>query len=87
MLHDPSKEYHVLYILLRIFQVQSILGGTFRDQAASAFGIYKFAQSLASCIGFSYSSFVELHWQLLIVICFDILGTLAAVKMEMDSRG
>ena len=69
-----------------LLQVYSILGGTFHDQPASAFGIFKFAQSLASGIGFFYSSFMELHWQLLVVVCFDILGTLACVKLEMDSR-
>lgn len=35
---------------------------------------------------FFYSAYIELQWQLLIVVIFDILGTMACVKVELDSR-
>ena len=35
---------------------------------------------------FVYSSRIALHWQLLIIAIFDVLGTAACVKVELDSR-
>jgi len=67
-------------------QVISILGGVFVEKSASAFGIFKFVQSIASAIAFFYSSYIELHWQLLIVAIFDVVGTIACVWVELDSR-
>jgi len=67
-------------------QVTAILGGVWKDQAASAFGLFKFVQSLASAISFFYSAFIEFHWQLLIVVCFGFVGTIACVKLEMDTN-
>jgi len=67
-------------------QVTAILGGVFADYSASAFGIFKFVQSLASCMAFFYSAYIQLQWQLLIVVIFDVLGTIACVKVELDSR-
>jgi len=69
-----------------ITQVTSVLGGVWKLQAPAAFGIFKFLQSLASCIGFFYSTVLELHWQLLIVAVFDILATVAFVKVELSHR-
>ena len=68
------------------FQVNAILGGVFKEQAASAFGIFKFVQSLASMISFFYSAYIGFYWQLLIIIIFDVLGTAAAVRLELRSR-
>jgi len=67
-------------------QVNAILGGVFKEQAASAFGIFKFVQSLASMISFFYSAYIGFYWQLLIIIIFDVLGTAAAVRLELRSR-
>jgi len=69
-----------------ITQVTAILGGVFADRSASAFGIFKFVQSLASCGAFFCSVSVELQWQLLVVVIFDIFGTAACVKVELNSR-
>jgi len=66
-----------------ITQVTSVLGGVWKLQAPAAFGIFKFLQSLASCLGFFYSTVLELHWQLLIVALFDIAATVAFVKVEI----
>ena len=69
-----------------LVQVNAILGGVFKEQAASAFGIFKFVQSLASMISFFYSAYIGFYWQLLIIIIFDVLGTAAAVRLELRSR-
>jgi len=67
-------------------QVTSMLGGIFQDQAASAFGIFKFVQSLASAIYFFYSPYLQFQYQLLILAIFSILGTVACIKLEIDSN-
>ena len=36
--------------------------------------------------GFLYADLIALPWQLLIVLLADILGTLAAVKLELEYR-
>lgn len=69
-----------------ITQVTSVLGGVWKLQAPAAFGIFKFLQSLASCLGFFYSTVLQLHWQLLIVATFDILATVAFVKVELSNN-
>jgi len=69
-----------------ITQVTSVLGGVWKLQATAAFGIFKFLQSLASCIGFFYSTALQLHWQLLIVGVFDILATVAFIKVEFSNN-
>lgn len=64
-------------------QVASVLGGFYKDQAASAFGIFKFVQSLASAISFFYSPFLGFHWQLLILAIFCVAGTGCFVKLDL----
>jgi len=63
-------------------QVFSILGGTFREESASAFAIFKFVQSLAASIAFWYSSVLPLYWQLLIAVIFDVIGTISFCTVE-----
>jgi len=63
-------------------QVFSILGGTFRQESASAFAIFKFVQSLAASIAFWYSSVLPLYWQLLIAVIFDVVGTISFCTVE-----
>ena len=72
--------------MIIILQVSSILGGFFKDQAASAFGIFKFVQSLASAINFFYSPYLGFHYQLLILAVFNVFGTFAFVRLELISR-
>jgi len=69
-----------------ITQLTSVLGGHWKSQAPAAFGIFKFLQSLASCIGFFYSTVLQLHWQLLIVAVFDILATIGFIKVELANN-
>jgi len=66
-------------------QVTAMLAGIWVDHPASAFGLFKFVQSLASCFGFIYSGFgVGFYWQLLLAVIFNICGTIAAIKIEME---
>jgi len=67
-------------------QITSILGGAFKDQSSSAFAIFKFMQSMSAAIAFFYSPWLKLQWQLLIVVIFDILGTVAFCKVEWAAR-
>ena len=60
----------------------SILGGTYRENSASAFAIMKFMQCLAASIAFWYSPVLGLYWQLLIALIFDVLGTIAFCTVE-----
>ena len=64
----------------------SLLGGTFKDQSVSAFAIFKFIQSLSAAIAFFYSPYLKLQWQLLILVLFDIIGTLAFCRVEQAQR-
>ena len=65
-----------------LYQVYSILGGTFKENSASAFAIFKFMQSFAAAIAFWYSPLLKLYWQLLIAVVLDILGTIAFCTVE-----
>ena len=79
-------ESYLMYHFMSSFKVTSILGGFFKDQAASAFAIYKFAQSLTSAIYFFYSPYLGFHYQLLVLAVFSVTGTLGFVKVENEAR-
>merc|ERR1719348_322446 len=67
-------------------QITSILGGTFKDNSAAGFAIFKFMQSLSCAVAFFYSRFLTLQWQLLIVVIMDFAGTISFCKVEMSTR-
>ena len=69
-----------------IMQINAMLGGVWADQSASAFGLFKFVQSLASMVAFCYSAYLPLPAQLLIAALGAVLGTTAAVWLELDTR-
>jgi len=84
----PSKALVVLIAFLLGFsdacfntQVTSLLGGVFKEQASSAFAIFKFMQSLSCAIAFFYSPFLSLQWQLLAAVVLDVIGTVAFCKV------
>ena len=62
------------------------MGEAFKAEAPSAFGIFKFVQSLAAAGSYFYSSYLGFHWQLLILSVFNVAGTLAFVKSERTTR-
>ena len=65
----------------------SLLGDVYKDQAASAFGLLKFVQSLAAACSYFYSPFLGFYWQLLILGVFNIGGTAAFVRADKKARG
>ncbi|XP_022089379.1 UNC93-like protein MFSD11 isoform X2 [Acanthaster planci] len=63
-------------------QVYSILGYIFPNDSAPAFALFKFTQSLSAAIAFFYAKHLLLHWQLLILVIFAVLGTLSFAMVE-----
>uniref|UniRef100_A0A5S6QJ68 UNC93-like protein MFSD11 n=1 Tax=Trichuris muris TaxID=70415 RepID=A0A5S6QJ68_TRIMR len=63
-------------------QIYATLGKQYAGESTQAFSLFKFVQSLAAAVTFSYSSHVLLHWQLalLTVLCFA--ASLAYTKVE-----
>jgi len=67
-------------------QCYSIIGGTYPNNSAAAFALFKFEQSLAAAIGFFYSSYVVLKYQLLILVIFCFCGMLSFFYVEHKVR-
>ncbi|TSK87496.1 UNC93-like protein MFSD11 [Bagarius yarrelli] len=70
-------------------QLLSIVGLVYRDDSAPAFAVFKFVQSIAAALAFFYSNYLQLHWQLLIMVLVGFAGTLsffAAEWMVVDCR-
>ena len=65
----------------------SLLADVYKDNAASAFGLLKFVQSLAAACSYFYSPFLGFYWQLLILGVFNIAGTAAFVRADKKARG
>ncbi|XP_038048666.1 LOW QUALITY PROTEIN: UNC93-like protein MFSD11 [Patiria miniata] len=63
-------------------QVYSILGYLFPNDSAPAFALFKFTQSLSAAIAFFYAKHLLLHWQLLILVVFAVLGTMSFAVVE-----
>ena len=63
-----------------------MLGSIWKDQSASAFGIFKFVQSIITGIAFLYTPNLGFYWQLLLATIFMIAGTLSGVMIELKSR-
>lgn len=63
-------------------QVISIIGTTYPDQSAPAFALFKFVQSFSAAIGFFYSPYLSLKWQLLILVIFNFLSMIAFFNVE-----
>ena len=67
-------------------QCYSIVGGTYPKNSAAAFALFKFEQSLAAAIGFFYSSYLLLKYQLLILVIFCFSGMLCFFYVEHKVR-
>ncbi|MCI4385288.1 hypothetical protein PGIGA_G00048760 [Pangasianodon gigas] len=63
-------------------QLLSIVGFIFRDDSAPAFAVFKFVQSIAAALAFFYSNYLQLHWQLLIMVLVGFTGTLSFFVAE-----
>ncbi|XP_066587052.1 UNC93-like protein MFSD11 [Prorops nasuta] len=67
-------------------QVYSLLGTLFSKESTSAFALFKFCQSVAAAISFSYSTRLGLHYQLLILLISMSLGTATFCYVEYNTR-
>ena len=92
-LHNPQFDIEARTVIIDFYannkknmQVAAILGGFWKDQAASAFGLFKFVQSLATMASFFYAPHLGFYWQLLILTIFCIAGTVACLRVEQLSR-
>ena len=73
-------------IIIFDFQITSILAGSFKENSAAGFAIFKFMQSLSCAIAFFYSPWLPLQWQLLITVILDILGAVTFCLVEWEAR-
>ncbi|XP_054155072.1 UNC93-like protein MFSD11 [Oppia nitens] len=67
-------------------QMYSILGVLYRDDSAPAFALFKFVQSLAAAIAFVYTSYADIHIQVLILAIFASLGTISFSAVEWSAH-
>lgn len=67
-------------------QLLSIVGFMFREDSAPAFAVFKFIQSIMAAVAFSYSNFLLLHWQLLILVLVGFLGTMTFFVAEWTAQ-
>ena len=67
-------------------QITSILAGSFKENSAAGFAIFKFMQSLSCAIAFFYSPWLTLQWQLLITVILDIVGAVTFCLVEWEAR-
>ena len=63
-------------------QCISLIGVTYPDNSAEAFAVFKFMQCLAAAAGFFYSSYLQLQYQLLILVSFNFAGMLSFITVE-----
>ncbi|XP_060748466.1 UNC93-like protein MFSD11 [Tachysurus vachellii] len=63
-------------------QLLSIVGFIFREDSAPAFAVFKFVQSIAAALAFFYSNYLQLYWQLLIMVLVGFTGTLSFFVAE-----
>ncbi|XP_046855255.1 UNC93-like protein MFSD11 isoform X2 [Xenia sp. Carnegie-2017] len=67
-------------------QIYSLLGNFYSDDSASAFAIFKFSQSVAAAVGFFYSSYLGLKFQLYILMITGFLATISFFVVEKMTR-
>lgn len=67
-------------------QVYSLLGVLYSSDSSSAFALFKFCQSVAAAISFTYTNIIGLHGQLGILVLSLVLGTVAFCVVEMKHR-
>ncbi|XP_011870082.1 PREDICTED: UNC93-like protein MFSD11 [Vollenhovia emeryi] len=63
-------------------QIYSLLGVLFANESAPAFALFKFCQSVAAAISFSYSTSAGLHVQLAVLFVAIFFGTAAFCYVE-----
>lgn len=63
-------------------QIYSLLGDVYANNSAPAFAIFKFVQSVAAAVGFTYSSVLNIYFQLGILMLFGSVGALCFFKVQ-----
>jgi len=56
---------------------------TYPDKSAEAFALFHFMHSLSSAMAFFYSAYVQMQYQLLILVLFNFAGMLTFVIAEL----
>ncbi|XP_062507768.1 UNC93-like protein MFSD11 [Corticium candelabrum] len=67
-------------------QIYSFLGDTYETNSAPAFALYKFFQSLAASISFFYSPYLDIQYQLLIMVVFAVIGSAGFINVEWSTQ-
>ncbi len=67
-------------------QVMSLLGDVYSNAAGQAFAIHKFVQQGFMAVGFGYSNFLTLHWQLVLLTATGVIGTVCFAVLDVQSR-
>ncbi|XP_029176269.1 UNC93-like protein MFSD11 [Nylanderia fulva] len=67
-------------------QLYSLLGILFTKESAPAFALFKFCQSVAAAISFSYSTSAGLHIQLAVLLVTIFFGTAAFCYVEYRAK-
>jgi len=67
-------------------QIYSLLGVLFAKESAPAFALFKFCQSVAAAISFSYSTKAGLHVQLAVLLVTIFLGTAGFCYVEYKTK-
>ena len=65
--------------------MSSFLAGIYKEEAAAAFGIFKFVQSGGSALAFLYSPVLGFHFQLLILAVVCVSATVTFVIAELKT--
>ena len=64
----------------------SLLGDSYKTQSTVAFAIFKSIQTLGAALAFFYSTYIQLQWQLLVLVMFSTTGTVAFCAVDRTER-
>lgn len=67
-------------------QVISLLGDIYADQASQAFTVFKICQHASQGVTFAYAGYLNLYWQLGIVIAVGFVSAIGFTKMDVTYR-
>ncbi|XP_044732462.1 UNC93-like protein MFSD11 [Chrysoperla carnea] len=67
-------------------QLYATLGDLFSDCSAEAFAVFKFTQSVSAAAALAYANVLQLYYQLVILVIFATLSTVAYVRVEIMNR-
>ncbi|KRZ08567.1 UNC93-like protein MFSD11 [Trichinella pseudospiralis] len=63
-------------------QIYATLGSKYTTESTRAFALFKFFNSFSSAVSFFYTSYLLLHWQLVILVVMCFLATFSYFKVE-----